>query len=143
MRAMVVLLCDWTRAGRIALQKSGADSIQRMPADPLPHGAPEWRVHQRRASHFVWSGSPAPGNMNWMRAPFAITLDLDDTIWPIAPVMVRAEQVLDAWLREHAPNTAARWTLEARLALRDEVAAGNPHLAHRSEEHKSELQALM
>lgn len=60
----------------------------------------------------------------------AITLDLDDTIWPIAPVMVRAENVLDAWLREHAPKTAARWTLEARLALRDQVASGNPHLAH-------------
>src|SRR3546814_16399158 len=60
----------------------------------------------------------------------AITLDLDDTIWPIAPVMVRAEQVLAAWLREHAPRTAARWTLEARLALPADVASGNPHRAH-------------
>src|SRR3546814_328488 len=52
----------------------------------------------------------------------AITLDLDDTIWPLATVMVRAEPVLDAWLREHAPRTAARWTLEARLARRGGVA---------------------
>ena len=36
----------------------------------------------------------------------AITLDLDDTIWPIAPVIVRAENALGAWLREHAPRTA-------------------------------------
>jgi putative hydrolase of the HAD superfamily len=60
----------------------------------------------------------------------AITLDLDDTIWPIAPVIVRAESVLGAWLREHAPRTAARWPLEAMRALRDEVAESHPQLAH-------------
>lgn len=60
----------------------------------------------------------------------AITLDLDDTLWPIAPVMVRAESVLGAWLREHAPRTAARWPVEAMRALRDEVAAEHAHLAH-------------
>ncbi|MDG6348687.1 HAD-IA family hydrolase [Luteimonas sp. 8-5] len=60
----------------------------------------------------------------------AITLDLDDTIWPIAPVIVRAENALGAWLREHAPRTAARFPLEAMRTLRDEVAAEHPHLAH-------------
>ncbi len=60
----------------------------------------------------------------------AITLDLDDTIWPIAPVIVRAEAALGEWLERHAPRTAARWPLEARRALRDAVAAEHPHLAH-------------
>lgn len=60
----------------------------------------------------------------------AITLDLDDTIWPIGPVIVRAENVLAAWLREHAPRTAERFPLEAMRMLRDEVAAEHPHLAH-------------
>jgi putative hydrolase of the HAD superfamily len=60
----------------------------------------------------------------------AITLDLDDTIWPIEPVIVRAEAALGAWLQQHAPRTAAHWPLEARRALRDEVAATHPHLAH-------------
>jgi putative hydrolase of the HAD superfamily len=36
----------------------------------------------------------------------AITLDLDDTLWPIAPTMVRAEAILQHYLREHAPATA-------------------------------------
>jgi FMN phosphatase YigB (HAD superfamily) len=36
----------------------------------------------------------------------AITLDLDDTLWPIAPTMVRAEAALQQYLREHAPATA-------------------------------------
>lgn len=60
----------------------------------------------------------------------AITLDLDDTIWPIAPVILRAENALGAWLREHAPRTAALFPLEAMRVLRDEVAAEHPQLAH-------------
>jgi len=60
----------------------------------------------------------------------AITLDLDDTLWPIAPVMLRAEQQLDAWLRAHAPKAAERWPIEAMRALRDRIAGQHPHLAH-------------
>lgn len=60
----------------------------------------------------------------------AITLDLDDTIWPIAPAIDRAEAALDAWLHEHAPRTAARWSIEARRALRNQVDAEHPHLSH-------------
>ena len=37
----------------------------------------------------------------------AITLDLDDTLWPVGPTLVAAEHVLSDWLREHAPATAA------------------------------------
>jgi putative hydrolase of the HAD superfamily len=37
----------------------------------------------------------------------AITLDLDDTLWPIWPTITRAEGALQAWLDQHAPATAA------------------------------------
>lgn len=60
----------------------------------------------------------------------AITLDLDDTLWPIAPAIARAEAALDLWLREHAPRTAARWPPAAARRLRDDVAAAHPQLAH-------------
>jgi putative hydrolase of the HAD superfamily len=60
----------------------------------------------------------------------AITLDLDDTIWPIGPVIVRAESTLHDWLREHAPRTAAQWPLERMRALREAVYAEHPQLAH-------------
>jgi HAD superfamily hydrolase (TIGR01509 family) len=36
----------------------------------------------------------------------AITLDLDDTLWPIGPTIRRAEAALQAWLHVHAPATA-------------------------------------
>ena len=37
----------------------------------------------------------------------AITLDLDDTLWPVWPAIERAEKALDGWLGQHAPMTAA------------------------------------
>jgi putative hydrolase of the HAD superfamily len=51
----------------------------------------------------------------------AITLDLDDTLWPIWPVIERAEKALHRWLVEHAPMTAALFSNP--LALRDIRAA--------------------
>ncbi|MDQ3057269.1 MAG: HAD-IA family hydrolase [Pseudomonadota bacterium] len=60
----------------------------------------------------------------------AITLDLDDTLWPIAPVMLRAEQQLDDWLRTHAPKAAERWPMAAMRQLRDRISEQHPHLAH-------------
>lgn len=38
----------------------------------------------------------------------AITIDLDDTLWPINPTIVQAEQVLQDWLHHHAPAAAQR-----------------------------------
>ena len=60
----------------------------------------------------------------------AVTLDLDDTLWAIAPVVVRAEQALHAWLGTHCPRVAERFPLEAMRSLRERTAAENPHLAH-------------
>lgn len=36
----------------------------------------------------------------------AITLDLDDTLWPVWPAIHRAEDILHHWLLAHAPLTA-------------------------------------
>ncbi len=63
-------------------------------------------------------------------APRAITLDLDDTLWPIAPVIERAEIALHDWMRAHAPNAAARYPIATMRALRDAIALANPHLSH-------------
>jgi len=65
-----------------------------------------------------------------LRDVTAITLDLDDTLWPVRPTLVAAEKVLAAWLRTHAPATAQGLPPAAMLALRDEVAAAHPHWAH-------------
>lgn len=60
----------------------------------------------------------------------AITLDLDDTLWPFAPIGERIERALHDWFVEHSPATAERFpTIEMR-ALRERVFAEFPQHAH-------------
>ncbi|CAH0237330.1 5-amino-6-(5-phospho-D-ribitylamino)uracil phosphatase YigB [Massilia sp. Bi118] len=58
--------------------------------------------------------------------PKAILFDLDDTLWPIAPVILQAEQTLYAWLREHAPRVAQQFTIDSMRQARLELLAQRP-----------------
>ncbi|MEO6170757.1 MAG: HAD family hydrolase [Lysobacter sp.] len=60
----------------------------------------------------------------------AITLDLDDTIWPIAPAIVGAEVALEGWLAKHAPRAAKMWPASERERLRTLANTERPRLAH-------------
>ena len=62
----------------------------------------------------------------------AISLDLDDTLWPVWPIIERAEQVLQAWLTVHAPRAAALGREpEVLRQIRAHVQADWPvHLRH-------------
>lgn len=60
----------------------------------------------------------------------AITLDLDDTLWPFAPIGARIDQVLHDWMCEHSPVTAAMFPMAEMRALRERAFAENPHLHH-------------
>lgn len=59
----------------------------------------------------------------------AVSLDLDDTLWPIWPTIERAERRLHQWLSEQAPMTAALFASPAALReIRDHLAASRPDL---------------
>lgn len=61
----------------------------------------------------------------------AITLDLDDTLWPIWPAIERAEKALDDWLSQHAPMTAALFSNPAaRHEIREHVTRSRPELKY-------------
>jgi FMN hydrolase / 5-amino-6-(5-phospho-D-ribitylamino)uracil phosphatase len=73
----------------------------------------------------------------------AITLDLDDTLWPIGPTLERAEAVLQSWLDAEAPATAEFWRdIERRRALRAEVNREHAALAHDLTHLRHEMIAL-
>lgn len=60
----------------------------------------------------------------------AITFDLDDTLWDVWPVVIRAEQLLHDWLTTHYPRIPAQF---APLELRElcgEIANARPAIAH-------------
>ena len=61
----------------------------------------------------------------------AITLDLDDTLWPVWPTIGRAEAALQTWLAEHAPATHALHSQsEVRRQLREQMQRQHPEWAH-------------
>jgi FMN hydrolase / 5-amino-6-(5-phospho-D-ribitylamino)uracil phosphatase len=61
----------------------------------------------------------------------AITLDLDDTLWPVWPTIARAEVVLQEWLTTHAPKTASlNEDIEFKKRIRSEVNQRHPEKAH-------------
>jgi len=60
----------------------------------------------------------------------AISLDLDDTLWPVEPAILAAEESLDAWLRAEHPTVAAKFPIPAMRALREAMSAERPDLSH-------------
>jgi putative hydrolase of the HAD superfamily len=60
----------------------------------------------------------------------AVTLDLDDTLWPTMPALEQAERDLDDYLRQHHPEVARAYPIPAMRALRAQVAAERLDLAH-------------
>ena len=61
----------------------------------------------------------------------AITLDLDDTLWPIWPTIARAEGALQQWLNANAPATAALGRDKDTLrAVRNQMQTLRPDLSH-------------
>jgi putative hydrolase of the HAD superfamily len=63
-------------------------------------------------------------------APKALSLDLDDTLWPIWPVIERAERALAEFLTERCPATARKYPIAEMRALRERIALRHPEYAH-------------
>lgn len=61
----------------------------------------------------------------------AISLDLDDTLWPVWPAIERAEKALENWLGLHAPKSAAVFAdPAARHEVRERVMRSRPELRY-------------
>ncbi len=60
-----------------------------------------------------------------------ISLDLDDTLWPIWPTIEHAERTLHKWLQDEAPQTAALLVTPGVLReLREATAKERSDIAH-------------
>ncbi len=88
-----------------------------MAAKPLPSWGPGKKALTADAS-------------NAERRICAITLDLDNTLWDVEPVIEKAEALLWAWLSEHYPQIPDRFSAEDMLTLRQNAYSDYPHKAH-------------
>lgn len=65
-----------------------------------------------------------------MRGIQAITFDLDDTLWPVRPVIERAETELYRWFEHHHPAVTERFDRAAMREIRRCIDESRPDLAH-------------
>jgi putative hydrolase of the HAD superfamily len=65
-----------------------------------------------------------------MREVQAIIFDLDDTLWEVGPVIVRAEHAMLAFLAERYPRVVGSHTLESMRDLRARIALEHPAMRH-------------
>jgi FMN hydrolase / 5-amino-6-(5-phospho-D-ribitylamino)uracil phosphatase len=65
-----------------------------------------------------------------MNTPLVLSFDLDDTLWPVGPVIAAAESELLAWLRARYPRTLSGHDIESLRALRAGVAERYPERGH-------------
>jgi HAD superfamily hydrolase (TIGR01549 family) len=72
-----------------------------------------------------------------------IGFDLDDTLWAVTPVIIRAEQTLNAWLAEAAPDL--RYDVVSMRELRHDVLQRQPSLVRKITELRRQIivQALI
>jgi HAD superfamily hydrolase (TIGR01509 family) len=65
-----------------------------------------------------------------MRHIQVILLDLDDTLWEVGPVIVRAEHAMLAFLAEHYPRVLERHSLDSMRDVRARMALEHPGMRH-------------
>jgi putative hydrolase of the HAD superfamily len=59
-----------------------------------------------------------------------LSFDLDDTLWPVAPVIAAAEEILLSWMQDRYPRAAQGHGIESMRALRARAAEQFPELSH-------------
>ena len=60
----------------------------------------------------------------------AICFDLDNTLWDVWPVIIRAEQKMYDFLAQRYPRVVAGMTVEMMRAAREQTAAAHPQMRH-------------
>jgi FMN hydrolase / 5-amino-6-(5-phospho-D-ribitylamino)uracil phosphatase len=65
-----------------------------------------------------------------MTAPLVLSFDLDDTLWPVEPVMLAAESEMQAWIEQRHPEIMRGHDRESLRLLRAALAQRYPLKAH-------------
>jgi len=74
----------------------------------------------------------------------AITFDLDDTLWPCAPVIAAAEEAYFDWISENFPQVSAEFSFADVIAMRRAIVEKEPELQNDVTElrHRGTMQLL-
>lgn len=70
----------------------------------------------------------------------AISFDLDETLWPLHPVIVDAESAFYQWLEQHCPTLTERYSVERLRERRQAFLQANPQM--RNDVTRARLESL-
>jgi FMN hydrolase / 5-amino-6-(5-phospho-D-ribitylamino)uracil phosphatase len=70
------------------------------------------------------------GENEGMTEPLVLSFDLDDTLWPVGPVIAGAESAMFSWLQHHYPRTVSGHSIESLRELRAGVGQRFPGQSH-------------
>ena len=59
-----------------------------------------------------------------------ITFDLDNTLWDVDPVLIKAEKKLIAWIETHLPEAQPFYQKDLLLPIRQQLINDNPDIAN-------------
>lgn len=68
-----------------------------------------------------------------------ITFDLDNTLWDVEPVLIRAEEAQQLWLKQHRPGAVEAFDHDSLFEFKKSVWQRHPHLLH----HVSHMRTQM
>lgn len=71
-----------------------------------------------------------------------ITFDLDDTLWSVRPVLLKAEQTVFDWLEAYAPKLTERFTVKSFMEWRWEKYQQFPDLKHQISQLRTKVMQL-
>ena len=60
----------------------------------------------------------------------AVLLDLDDTLWPVAPLIQQAESTLYDWMAVHTPGVVQLYSIDQLRAKRNALIKTNPRFEY-------------
>ena len=59
-----------------------------------------------------------------------LSFDLDDTLWPCLPTIIKAEQALYLWLSDHVPAITQKYSMQQLRDKRRALLDASPELSH-------------
>ncbi len=72
-----------------------------------------------------------------------LSFDLDDTLWPVRPVIIAAERELRVWLDTHYPRVYEQLDRDQIMGMRRTVMDAEPHMRHDLTHLRKRVLALM
>ena len=69
----------------------------------------------------------------------SISFDLDDTLWPLMPTILKAEETTNKWITDNYPGTATLLKSNDVLAVRDKLIRLNPSLINQISDLRKEM----